>query len=130
MASSIPGDGSGKAISSSPSISQIGASTPTTQIMMRMKCPVVMLALSRIACTTGRPRSTSRYSANTRLIMIHTPGKMNSARPAMISSELIRISKASCGHSCRARANRSRLAISWPLLRVSRYRISAALYSG
>ncbi|MNP05159.1 hypothetical protein D3C76_971040 [compost metagenome] len=108
-ASCARGEGSGISIWLRPSINHKGASTPRMQVRIRQKLPVVIWKLSRMAASGGRPRSTSRYSANTRLIITQIPGRMNSAAPAMISSELSITIKANDGHRRRAMASRLRL---------------------
>ncbi|MCY1187471.1 hypothetical protein D9M73_284560 [compost metagenome] len=100
------------------------------QARMRQKCPWVSWKLSRIAASSVSPRSTSRYSAKTSLIITHMPGSTNIEIPSMINRVLMAASKAKVGHRRRAMASRSRFCGSRPWLRASRNRINAAVYKG
>jgi len=77
-----------------------------------------------------RPRNTSRYSENTSFTSTYSPGSMNSDNPSMISTVLVAASKAKYGHMRKVAASRLRLSGCRPLLRASRNRISAPVYSG
>ncbi len=94
---------------------------------MRVKCPVVICMLSRMAMNGVSLRRTSRYSLNASLIITQMPGTTNSERPNMISRVLMAESTAKVGHRRTAMASTSRVCTSSPRLRASRNRISAAV---